>query len=131
MSKQVKPKKQTKAKGPAEDFLHRKRSAGRPSGGFLAKFSSSEALSELWSRTGDTKLSALLNAWIRGEHSDATVYAGVLSHAVDTFGSRTNANAWLNRPNRLFANKTPLQILTEDPEAVEEELVRIDHGMFV
>ena len=58
-------------------------------------------------------------------------YANVLAHAVDTFGSRANANAWLNRPNRLFANKTPLQILTEDPAAVEEELVRIDHGMFV
>jgi len=58
-------------------------------------------------------------------------YAKVLAHAVETFGSRANANAWLNRPNRMFANKTPLQILTEDPEAVEEELVRIDHGMFV
>ena len=58
-------------------------------------------------------------------------YAGVLAHAVDTFGSRTNANAWLNRPNRVFNNQSPLQILTQDPAAVEEELVRIDHGMFV
>jgi putative toxin-antitoxin system antitoxin component (TIGR02293 family) len=58
-------------------------------------------------------------------------YAQVLAHAVDTFGSKTNANAWLNRPNRMFANQTPLQVLTEDPAAVEEELVRIDHGMFV
>ena|SRR5271165_642075 len=60
-----------------------------------------------------------------------TEYATVLAHAVDTFGSRPNANAWLHRPNRMFANQTPLQILTEDPAAVEEELVRIDHGMFV
>lgn len=58
-------------------------------------------------------------------------YSSVLAHAVDTFGSRINANAWLNKPNRLFHNQTPLQILTEDPAAVEEELVRIDHGMFV
>lgn len=58
-------------------------------------------------------------------------YAEVLAHAVDTFGSRTNANAWLNKPNRVFHNQTPLQILTEDPDAVEEELVRIDHGMFI
>jgi uncharacterized protein (DUF2384 family) len=63
--------------------------------------------------------------------SEVVNYADVLSHAVDTFGSRANANSWLNRPNRMFANKTPLQILTEDPGAVEEELVRIDHGMFV
>ncbi len=58
-------------------------------------------------------------------------YAKILAHAVDTFGSRINANAWLNRPNRVFHNQTPLQILTEDPVAVEEELVRIDHGMFI
>jgi len=58
-------------------------------------------------------------------------YAEVLAHAVDTFGSRTNANAWLNRPNRVFHNQSPLQILTQDPAAVEEELVRIDHGMFI
>src|SRR5208283_3119454 len=62
---------------------------------------------------------------------DAAEYAGVLAHAVETFGSRTNANAWLNKPNRVFHNQAPLQILTEDPAAVEEELVRIDHGMFI
>jgi uncharacterized protein (DUF2384 family) len=58
-------------------------------------------------------------------------YADVLTHAVETFGSRVNANAWLKKPNRVFHNQTPLQILTEDPAAVEEELVRIDHGMFI
>ena len=61
----------------------------------------------------------------------ALALARVVDHAVDTFGSQANADDWLNRPNRLFANKTPLQILTRHPEAVEEELVRIDHGMFV
>ncbi|MGC2111168.1 MAG: MbcA/ParS/Xre antitoxin family protein [Candidatus Korobacteraceae bacterium] len=58
-------------------------------------------------------------------------YAQVLAHAVDTFGSRSNANSWLNKPNRVFHNQSPLQILTQDPAAVEEELVRIDHGMFI
>jgi uncharacterized protein (DUF2384 family) len=58
-------------------------------------------------------------------------YAQVLAHAADTFGSRPNANAWLNRPNRVFGNQTPLQILTQDPEAVEQELVRIDHGIYL
>lgn len=57
--------------------------------------------------------------------------ARAVAHAVDTFGSRTNANAWLNKPNRVFHNQTPLQVLTQDPAAVEEELVRIDHGMFI
>ncbi len=65
------------------------------------------------------------------EEDDPTTYAAVLSHAVKTFGSRTNANPWLNKPNRVFHNQSPLQILTEDPAAVEEELVRIDHGMFI
>ena len=68
----------------------------------------------------------------KAEKSAAVMeYAEVLAHAVDTFGSRTRANAWLNRPNRVFNNQSPLQILTQDPAAVEEELVRIDHGMFL
>ncbi len=80
------------------------------------------------------ELEAALGALFSEEPSpegDVVGYAKVLSHAVDTFGSRTNANNWLNKPNRVFHNQTPLQILTEDPAAVEEELVRIDHGMFI
>lgn len=65
-------------------------------------------------------------------HSDPRVmeYAEVLAHAVDIFGSRIRANAWLNRPSRIFNNQSPLQVLTQDPAAVEEELVRIDEGIF-
>jgi hypothetical protein len=77
-----------------------------------------------------TNSPALNRSATRGEGKQVMNYAHVLAHAVETFGSRVNANEWLNRPNRMFANKTPLQILTADPEAVEEELVRIDHGMF-
>ena len=58
-------------------------------------------------------------------------YARVLAHAVDTFGSQTRANDWLNRPNTIFNGRSPIQVLTEDPAGVEEELVRIDHGMVV
>lgn len=58
-------------------------------------------------------------------------YARVLAHAVETFGSRTRANDWLSRPHRLFEGRTPLQVLTLDPAAVDEELFRIDHGTFV
>jgi uncharacterized protein (DUF2384 family) len=66
-----------------------------------------------------------------GRKLDPKFLAEVLAHAQETFGSSVNANAWLNKPNRVFHNQSPLQILTQDPAAVEEELVRIDHGMFV
>jgi uncharacterized protein (DUF2384 family) len=63
------------------------------------------------------------------EHLHVKEYAQVLAHAVDTFGSRWKADAWLNRPNRIFNQRSPLQVLTVDPPSVDEELVRIDHGM--
>ena len=92
----------------------------------------------------DAKLSAVRKAPQMASASDALrkkpkaanldpnvkEYAAVLAHAVETFGSRIKANAWLNRPNRMFNHKSPLQILTQDPAAVEEELVRIDYGIF-
>jgi uncharacterized protein (DUF2384 family) len=77
------------------------------------------------------EVSKLVEEFWRYADRQMTEYAEVLAHAVDTFGSRINANAWLNKPNRVFHNQSPLQILTEDPGAVEEELVRIDHGMFI
>jgi hypothetical protein len=58
-------------------------------------------------------------------------YALVLTHAVDTFGSRWKADAWLNRPNHIFGHRSPLQVLTLDPLSVEEELVRIEHAWLV
>jgi len=63
------------------------------------------------------------------EYAQVLEYARVLAHAVETFGSRWKADAWLNRPNRIFNQRSPLQVLTVDPPAVDEELVRIDHGM--
>ena len=64
--------------------------------------------------------------------ADASVeYANVLAHAVDTFGSKIRADQWLNKPNRLFRYKTPLQALVTDAGSVEEELVRIDHGIYI
>ena len=64
--------------------------------------------------------------------SDTSVeYANVLAHAVDTFGSKIRADQWLNKPNRLFRYKTPLQTLVTDAASVEEELIRIDHGIYI
>src|SRR5215469_3978136 len=133
MSKQAKLKKQTKTKRLGEAFIKRKSPKKLTSGGLSVtgrdKSSGALVLSrEFESVKAETESSGMVMT--PPTHSETIEYANVLSHAVDTFGSRTNANAWLNRPNRMFANKTPLQILTEDPEAVEEELVRIDHGMF-
>ncbi len=135
MSKQTKLKKQAKTKTPGKAFINQKRSQRFVSGGFSVTVRDESTGELLLSREFgpvqvDTQPSGSIDIATGATRSEAVEYASVLSHAVDTFGSRENANAWLNRPNRLFANKTPLQILTQDPEAVEEELVRIDHGMF-
>ena len=52
-------------------------------------------------------------------------------HALATFGSREKAQHWMNRPNPLFQGKTPSQVMRTDPLAVEAELIRIDHGVYV
>jgi uncharacterized protein (DUF2384 family) len=57
--------------------------------------------------------------------------AAVEAHALDTFGSRVKATHWLGRPNPLFEGRTPLEVLQVDPQSVEIELVRIDHGVYV
>jgi hypothetical protein len=62
-------------------------------------------------------------------HPAIMEYATVLAHAVDTFGSKIKAEAWLNRGNRVFNNRSPLQVLIQDPSAVEQELFRIDYGI--
>ena len=101
-------------------------------GRFGGQFRSDTKLSEVRKAPQMARASDALRRKPKAAIVDANVkeYAAVLAHAVDTFGSRSNANAWLNRPNRVFNNKSPLQVLTQDPSAVEEELVRIDHGVF-
>jgi len=37
----------------------------------------------------------------------------------------------MNRANPLFAGKTPAQMIKSDHAAVEAELVRIDHGIYM
>jgi putative toxin-antitoxin system antitoxin component (TIGR02293 family) len=58
----------------------------------------------------------------------------ILTHALETFGSAEKAWHWLERPNTLFAGSSPLHLLQTDAtqyELVEDELTRIDHGVFV
>ncbi|HVY93245.1 MAG TPA: MbcA/ParS/Xre antitoxin family protein [Bryobacteraceae bacterium] len=55
----------------------------------------------------------------------------VRQHVFETFGEEAKAIHWLNRPNQLFGGKTPAEALETEPESVEHELTRIDHGIFV
>jgi hypothetical protein len=55
----------------------------------------------------------------------------VAVHALSTFGSKEKAQHWLNRPNPLFQGKTPNQVMRTNAVAVEAELLRIDHGVYV
>ena len=58
----------------------------------------------------------------------------ILTHAFETFGSAEKAWHWLERPNTLFAGASPLHLLQTDPaqyELIDDELTRIDYGVFV
>ncbi|HWE48370.1 MAG TPA: MbcA/ParS/Xre antitoxin family protein [Bryobacteraceae bacterium] len=55
----------------------------------------------------------------------------VRRHVWETFGTEDKALHWLGRPNPLFGGRTPAEVLEIEPDAVEQELVRIDHGIFV
>jgi len=47
------------------------------------------------------------------------------------FGDVEKTDHWLRRPNRLFQGRSPLEMLEVDTAAVEAELVRIEHGVYV
>lgn len=53
----------------------------------------------------------------------------VLSHAIETFGSYEKAQRWLERPNALLGG-VPLDLVVDQPETVDDELTRIDHGIY-
>lgn len=55
----------------------------------------------------------------------------VREHVLETFGSVAKAEHWLHRPNQVFQGRTPLQVLEVDPCAIEAELIRIDHGVYI
>lgn len=50
--------------------------------------------------------------------------------AIDVFGDRRKAAAWLKRPSRALGNELPLQLLDTDAgtERVERELRQIQYG---
>jgi hypothetical protein len=54
----------------------------------------------------------------------------VLAHAAETFGSAQKAERWLKRPNPLLDGR-PLDRMELDPKSIDDELTRIDHGVYV
>ena len=55
----------------------------------------------------------------------------ILLHALETFGSVHKAVHWLDRRNHIFEGETAALKIETDPLAVEAELTRIDHGVFI
>jgi uncharacterized protein (DUF2384 family) len=55
----------------------------------------------------------------------------IAEHALATFGSPEKAQQWTNRPNSLFQEKKPAQMIASDLVGAEAELVRIDHGVYI
>ena len=59
--------------------------------------------------------------------------SAVFQHALAAFGNREKALHWLSRPNPLLDGDCPIQILWADStrlELVDDELTRIEHGVF-
>jgi RNA polymerase sigma-70 factor, ECF subfamily len=66
------------------------------------------------------------------QHAKSGTPSGqILAHAAETFGSAEKADHWLNRPNHVFQGRTPRATLATDPQSVEIELSRIDHGVYI
>jgi hypothetical protein len=70
--------------------------------------------------------------WVnRGFSTDKLEKIGrVLAHAAETFGSAQKAERWLKRPNPLLDGR-PLDRIEYDAKAIDDELTRIDHGVYV
>ena len=64
--------------------------------------------------------------------SVATIAPSAWQHAVRVFGSEEKAAGWMNTPLRQLGERTPAEVLTEDPEseAVDTLLVRIEYVVY-
>lgn len=70
---------------------------------------------------------------LSAEESDrATRIARVLALAADTFANEAKASGWLREPSPALGGRVPLDLLDTEGGArlVEQELVRIAHGIF-
>jgi putative toxin-antitoxin system antitoxin component (TIGR02293 family) len=68
------------------------------------------------------------------DESDRVVrVARIFTLALQVFANREKAWRWLRKPTWIFDDKAPLDFLDTEAgaRAVEEELIRIDEGMFI
>jgi len=59
-------------------------------------------------------------------------FAQILARASALFGSRTEAEAWLQRPATALDGRAPLDLLSTPAgvEAIEEHLTRLEYGVY-
>lgn len=70
---------------------------------------------------------------LSAEQSNRTwKFAEILSRAADIFGSRAEAEAWLNSPAIGLGQRRPIDLLSTSVgvEAVEDYLTRIEYGVY-
>lgn len=69
----------------------------------------------------------------RDESDRVLRIARIFTLTLEVFGNREKAWHWLRKPKWLFDDKAPLDLLDTEAgaRAVEEELIRIDEGMFI
>jgi putative toxin-antitoxin system antitoxin component (TIGR02293 family) len=62
----------------------------------------------------------------------AIIAPEIWRHAVDTFSTEERAWRWMRQPLAELDDRTPEQVLLEDPhsDAVEAVLTRIDYGVY-
>jgi putative toxin-antitoxin system antitoxin component (TIGR02293 family) len=58
--------------------------------------------------------------------------ARIVSDAREAFGNVDTARRWLSKPNRALGGRVPIELLDTDvgAQAVSDEIVRIEHGVF-
>ncbi|HTW71259.1 MAG TPA: antitoxin Xre/MbcA/ParS toxin-binding domain-containing protein [Acetobacteraceae bacterium] len=68
----------------------------------------------------------------REQSGRAWKFAEILGRAVALFGSKTEAEAWLERPAMALAQRKPIDLLSTPAgiESVEELLTRIEYGVY-
>lgn len=54
----------------------------------------------------------------------------VWQHALELFGSEEKAARWMETRLAELGERTPAEAITEDPDAVEAILDRIEYGVF-
>ena len=62
-------------------------------------------------------------------HGDSRLQA-ILTKGIDTFGDAQRFGSWLRSPSQVLSMSPLNCLLNGDMQAVEDELIRIRHGIF-